>query len=168
MSPVSCCVFTLKYVRTERNMVKACIVVQLGWKGLWSLFNHMKVQIKKWTSEAYLDTSTVVRHPRGQGYQHCNVGQKQQLELNVNKKVSRCDTFKKRDWNRAKTLNDGTMSNTSTDLQSQCWHIHTAETWQRYCERVRNSAGYYWCARQIKLCLPSEEFLLRGFISPVD
>lgn len=29
-----------------------------------------------WTSETYLDTSTVVRHPRGQGDQHCNAGQR--------------------------------------------------------------------------------------------
>lgn len=40
----------------------------------------------------------------------------------------------------------------STDLQSQCWHIHTAETWQRYCviegwgKKQGDSADYYCCS----------------------
>lgn len=46
----------------------------------------MKVQ-KKWISQAYLDTSTVVRHPRGQGNQHCKSGTKKILDLTVKKNL---------------------------------------------------------------------------------
>lgn len=77
----------LACLKATLSFAKACIVVELEWKGLWWTTKETKVHRREHNG-TYLDASTVVGHPRRQRNQHCNVGTNRLLDLIVHETFS--------------------------------------------------------------------------------